>query len=437
MKIRSVEIPLEDETDSTGSDTLLDMQNPSLTTAEQYEKTIATFAAAMTELHADLRDKTTECEALYETAHNLSNALQESDSMLQEKTLECERLQLKLQMVTFAEPTDDPPLSFLEEQYYEERESSLDEEEDFAIPRRPAAILDHLPAKHGGTKKNSIGKPKPENKIVTKGKKKNKPDFTTERVDVDFLEELATKDYATSIVNARTVSAPSAPKFAEKKSAGPVCVDDVNEIGELSGEAIKEKEEAAAAFFAGPRQAHFYHIILERDMAVQTAKKLTRELKFSRSKVRELKSKLDRSTTLVELSYKDGKQQEPRKQNQEPRKQLQLPRKPLPNLAAKTDQRKPAAKTDKAGDGELEQIASVRQRSGLHWLRKHGMSVRNHSSECIKFISEDEMMNTKWNSTDDKAASAFSEQEYIKAMLSSNSDDADRAGGHRPALVNI
>lgn len=438
MKIRSVEVPHEDGTESIGSDTLdssqIGMPHPNAT--QQYEKTIGSFAAAMTELHTELRDKTVECEALYETARSLSHALRESDDLLQEKTLECERLLLKLQMVTFVELSDEPDhLSFLEEQYYEQRQ---EDEEVYTIPKRPAAILDHVSLKHGGKKATSSKQPKPEAmqerksgvKKEPKGKRANELDVVSERVvHFDTMDEANSKDASVgSAVSALRWSSSNSAASRGAAAAGPVCVDDCEEA---ECEAVHEPTkttEVGAKLSVGPRQAHFYHVILERDMAVQTNRKLTRELKYTRTKVRDLKAKLDRSTTLVELSYDEDAGKQPKQPHQhQPRKSL-FATSPVVVATSKVesskddDTVKPIPSNDKAAN----------RSTSLAWLRKHGKSVRiqnNNSKECVTFISEDEMLNSNWNKTDEKTASAASEQEYLNAFLS---DDADRAGGHVP-----
>lgn len=424
MQIRSVEIRHEgDGTESTGSDTLDNSQqgtfhNSSCSAVSdqlRYEKTMGSFAAAMTELHTELRDKTVECEALYETARNLSNALQESDSLLQERTLECERLMLKMQMVTFVELSDEPdPLTFYEE--FECLEPK-DEVDDHAIPRRPAAMLVDITGKIGG-KKSLMAKPMPEsekkerkvnNLKISKKPTKNAHSCDNDAVVDDRAVRLATID--------ETHESSSTERLG---AAGPVSVDEF-EDGICDDEDVDEVTatvDANAKFSSGPRQAHFYDVILERDTAVQTNRKLTRELRYTRAKVKDLKSRLERSTALVQLSYNktDGKRANQAHQQQ--------PRKPVF-----------AAKVLKNEDLNADSV-QIRRRN-LPWLRKQGLSVRNHSgsrNECIAFISQDEMLSSNWNKTDSTVAAAAAEEEYLKAVMS---DDADRAGGHVPLLVDI
>lgn len=66
---------------------------------EQYMSATESIAAALTELHCELRDKFVECEALYETASALSQALQESDRLLELEKIKNEKLMLKISMI--------------------------------------------------------------------------------------------------------------------------------------------------------------------------------------------------------------------------------------------------------------------------------------------------------------------------------------------------
>jgi hypothetical protein len=439
MKILSVEVRHEgDGSESTGSDTVdstqlgqshnsFQMGSPTTQKQqEQYETTMGSLAAAMTELHTELRDRTKECEALYETAHNLSHALQESDRLLQEKTLECERLLLKLQMVTFVDRSDevDDSLSFLEESFYDQRE----EEEDYTIPERPAAILDHIVAKYGG--KKVLTKPKPETfKRRSKG------------------------------VN------PHAEAMAQRRgTSSPVCVDDTSDddTASTSSSCSSESSEAYLPLLAlqvdpntvrsaATRQAHFYHVITERDMALQTNKKMTRELKYNRTKIRELKAKLEKTTALVELSYEPSTEsrekpveqspQKKRKPQQEPPQLVPkdklsvLPQpkpeeaQPRPTKLPPQKQLSPRASTNNLDEEGTEKMVTLRRRSSIPWLRKNGMSVRPGlvTGETVAaFISEDEMIGSHWNKTDHKLVAAALEENCLRAV---SSDDADRAGG--------
>jgi hypothetical protein len=439
MRILSVEVRHEgDGSESTGSDTVdstllgqshnsFQMGSPSTQKQqEQYENTMGSLAAAMTELHTELRDRTKECEALYETAHNLSHALQESDRLLQEKTLECERLLLKLQMVTFVDCSDEPDdsLSFLEESFYDQKET----EEDYTIPERPAAILDHIATKYGG--KKVLTRPKPETfKRRSKG------------------------------VN------PHAEAMAQRRgTSSPVCVDDTSDddTASTSSSSSSESSEAHLPLLALPadpntvrsattRQAHFYHVITERDMALQTNKKMARELKYNRTKIRELKAKLEKTTALVELSYESSSESREKPVDQSPvkkRKPQQEPQqlvskekayslqqlkpkealRPRPVKVSPPKQLSPRLSASSLDEEGAEKMATLRRRN-IPWLRKNGVSVRQSVSDTetvATFISEDEMISSHWNKTDHKLVVAALEENYLRAL---SSDDADRAGG--------
>lgn len=466
MKIRSVEIPMEDGTESTGSDTLDISLLPSsfasssssqhMAAAQQqeyYEQTIGSFAVALTELQMELRGKTDECEALYETARNLSFALQESDRLLQAKTLEQERLLLKLQMVTFVEQPDeedeDAALSVLEEALYDKQQYNQNKPQDYVIPQRPAAILDEIAVKCGGTK-------------------------------------------AVAILS--TGTAPLSSSMSQKDAAaGPVCVDDLEENASAAGDDFEQSlpllkarpddtpaspSSSSSSSSNGPRQAHFYHVILERDMALQTNKKMARELKYSRAKIRDLKAKLEKSTTLVELSYvveaptvesgkkatkstttptiKSSKRDNnddkalslfPKAHQSELHRRNEVQKQPTPQPSEQQQHPKLRFDPQSRSNTLLHQLeenlaahaknhpATVlkQQHRNVPWLRKNGLSVRVHhrpqqsnESTVAECILDEELIGSHWNKTDDKLVAAAAEQKYLQAV---SLDDADRAGG--------
>ena len=135
-------------------------------------------------------------------------------------------------------------------------------------------------------------------------------------------------------------------------------------------------------------------------------------------KLHDLKTKLDCSTALVELSYdnKAGKQPKQPHQQRQPRKSL------VAASPAKVDSK----------DDSINDTASCR--SSPSRLSKHGKSVRTHNNNYTPFISEDEMLNRSWNETDETTASVALEQEYLSANAVM-SDDANRAGDHVPFVA--
>jgi hypothetical protein len=503
MKIKSVEIPCDeyhDGTESTGSDTFDSSGNQlpfsnsesnhegvgasrSDTTIAQYEKTMGTLAAAISELHRDLRDKTNECEALYETAHSLSRALQESDRLLQNKTLECERLLLKLQMVTFCELNDDiDPLGFsYDESLDVDKNDCYENDAYFAIPTRPAAILDKLaPFLHsgGGAARTTYAlKPKPESMKERVPKKSSSTRVIGSNISANgkgksgnAIGELVTFIDATGVCEGGEGQGRRGTSVS-----GPVCVDDCDEYYDtdcvkndniirktraprshpvcVDGDMESEYERQSRTTFkqddeslrlaVGPSQAHFYHVILERDMAKQTNLKLTRDLRSALSQVRDLKSKFDHSKTLLELTYSSitdtsnsGMQQ---------KSEISVSRKPKEvsnsNVAEvgsmKTSTYEPTAGSTTTGI----------RRGSLPWRRNHGIGSTSglyqdkqsllNVTDYVSFILEDEMLSKNWNKTSDKAADAAATEEYLKVLYSAD-DDADRAGGVKaPVLVDV
>ncbi|GKY90342.1 hypothetical protein MPSEU_000008200 [Mayamaea pseudoterrestris] len=63
----------------------------------------AALSSALTEMNAELRSKTDECQALQETVSKLAMSMHESDVRLEQALMENERLMLKLQAVCFLE----------------------------------------------------------------------------------------------------------------------------------------------------------------------------------------------------------------------------------------------------------------------------------------------------------------------------------------------
>ena len=451
MKIKTVELPTvehPDGTESSSSDageySVASIRSPAgnagklnhgvdarLTPSmiSQYEETMGMLAAAMTELQMELRDKTNECEALYETAHSLSQALQESDRLLQNKTLECERLSLKLQMVSFCELNDEDSLGIIGDEFFDfDSADTHQNEEYFTIPQRPAAILDQLPhiqrRPEGSVCRSNAVKPKPE---------PSRPPCPKNSSEDAFGSDNSTND-------------------SVGVNSGPVCVDDCDDEDDAHcenkecSEAVDEKrvsrdscqqsrtrtnQNGNVQISIGPSQAHFYHVILERDMAKQTNAKLSRDLRYTRGKLRELKTKLDQSTSLLELAYdnnrKNGKCRDVQK----------------PHTVSVSEKTSKACKSIEDVDsmskvsGESYTSASARA-SLLPWRRNHGIGSTSglrrtkqdhlNITEYVSYISDEEMLSKNWNNTSAKAMDAAATEKYLKVMLTPE-DDADRAGG--------
>jgi hypothetical protein len=455
MKIKNVDIPIlerHDGTESSGSDTCDSSQNLDVTAGKlnhgvdvsltpamvaQYEKTMGMFAAAMTELQMELRDKTNECEALYETARSLSQALQESDLLLQNKTLECERLSLKLQMVTFFELNDDSdPFGYSREDIVDFYSAEIyDSDEYYAVPQRPAAILNQMPpilrSSEGFTRRSSLMKPKAEleqerhsrnasmNFLSGESKMSASPSTSFGPVCVDDCEDDDDNVSATS-------------ESVSIKSSYPVCVDDDSVAPEdkCRQTFIRNQSDGGTQVMIGPSQAHFYHIILERDMAKQTNSKLTRDLRYARSKLREFKAKLDKSKSLLELAYDSGKGNICRESQKVPvisigPKATNVFKTDICNESKISERREPSASS------------STRVRS-LPWCRNYGIGP-NHEmnqdkqdhfsiTEYVSIISDEEMLSKKWNRTSTKAMDAALTVKYLNVNLTPEFD-VDHPGG--------
>jgi hypothetical protein len=462
MKIKTVKVPIvehHDGTESTGSDTcdssgnmhVQDGSAGNLTPAvdvslsptkiAHYEKTIGMFAAAMTELQMELRDKTNECEALYETAHSLSQALQESDRLLQNKTIECERLSLKIQMVTFVELNDDDdPFEYSQDIVDFDSSNFCDSDNYYAIPQRPAAILDQMPLirRFPGS---STRLPVPNaTKLKTKYMKERDPQngfkgvlggensaarnscFSSGPVCVDDCADDDETVYSAIIENS---------EIAAIKIKNPVCVDDASVVDDDCRQTLTRTiNDGSVQVMIGPSQAHFYRVILERDMAKQANSKLTRDLRYTRSKLRELKSKLDRSKLLLELTYDSIKCIK--------HKEVQRPS-ATPNSRKTTK----VCRSDVDKESKVTEIHEVNASSSalvrsLPWRRNYGIGATPginrdkpyhlKSTECVSFISGDEMLSKNWNNTTALALAAASTEKYMSVFFTPE-DDADRAGG--------
>ena len=352
MKIQNVEIARsEDGTSSTGSisaELMMDapMGDPEL------EQSLKSLTVALTEVDVQLQEKTTECEALLATVSALSAALKESDQRFEEKALECEKLEMKLQMVTFLERGDIalvPPRLPGTTPSEQAEQSPAEDESKKETSKKKAAV----------TKKTTA--------TALKGKSVRPKKPVSPEVDKKVTQV--------------TVDAPpSGPVSVDTPPLGPVSVDDEH----------VDATDDDGYVGSGPRQAHFYKVIAERDKALSTVKKLTKELKHSKAKVKDLKSRVEKSTALVEISYDDESKEDC-----------------TPTV----------------------RIKSPSERSkGISWLRKSGRSERKSlasaeggSDSFVTVVTDDEMLPERWNSKDIK-----SEQNYLDAIAST---DADRAGG--------
>lgn len=449
MKIKTVKVPIVERYDgaeSTGSDTCDSSGNMHVSQANtgmvshgtdvslspamiaHYEKTMGMFAVAMTELQMELRDKTNECEALYETARSLSQALQESDLLLQNKTLECERLSLKMQMVTFVELNDDAdPFGCCQDTVDFDSSDFCDTDDYCAIPKHPAAILDQMPAirrlPEGSTRLPvSNAKNCRETGLGSKTSVSRESRVSFGPVCVDDCDDDDDTEYSACIKKSEMVAI---------KVKSPVCVDDVSVASDDFHQTSRRTvNDGTVQVISGPSQAHFYHIILERDMAKQTNSKLTRELRYARSKLRELKSKLDQSKSLLELAYDSSKS---RKHNE--RQGLSaVPNSRRSTKICKSDVDNESKATERHEDNAF---SNARRRS-LPWRRNYGIGStleinrdKHHllsGTEYLFFDTNQEMLIKNWNNASAKAMDATSTENNLGVLLNPE-DDADRAGG--------
>jgi hypothetical protein len=367
MKIKSLDVQAQQHVLEDGTSSSSSIEDPPV----DYEKTVESLTQALTELHMELRYRTSENEALLATASSLSEALKESDRTAQEKSLECERLQLKLQMVTFIERND-------------ESYKSLD-------------LSDHDPDRlhhswSGEIELNETipftdtGKVEPSG-VPNKSKARKKKSHTDED------RALSGKAQTSPHLCLAPASEKNHIPTTKIPYTGPVSVDDFDE----SSPEI------------GPRQAHFYNVMLERDRALSAAKKLKKELTYCKGKVKELQAKLDKSTLLVELSYRHEELQKKKQ-----RKSLSAPEKPSPPESA------PAKKLPES----LPSLEPSKKAMTRKWLRTAVLSARKKEGgdePFITVVTDDEKLSLKWNQ------GSKNEAAYLDAI---RGNDADRAGGH-------
>jgi hypothetical protein len=396
-------------------------------------KIAASFAAALTELQHELRDKVTECEALYETASALSQALQESDRLLQFERNKNEKLSLKLSMIcTFEEADDDDDNNNDSEESYDDNSNSrrldsdlrrhnknrpqneaseskpdpIEEEDTITTELRMRArklsnaVMKSPQTKHqdrlaalnlhrqlsSNARSNGMAGAFSATASGTKGtcgtalgimqdsRSSVKPiDLTSQHdririrsskstpVDVDDLysssDPTSDEDSTIQVELTKSISVKAEPSSTSStidsqldlvtdKQCDPISdtmlvpfieehkQDDVRdyhrststhsteltnnifvneEIDSISSSprmlrtvsaesTILEQTKVSATL---PCQANFYQIILERDIAQANVRRLTRELKNAKSEMRSMKSRLDVSTALVEISYSE------------------------------------------------------------------------------------------------------------------------------------
>lgn len=386
MKIRSVEVhapPHHHPEDGTSSTYSIE-EAP-----VDYERTIASLTQALTELQRELRDRTAENEALLATASSLSDSLQQSDQLLQDKSLECEQLSFKLQMVTFVERKDVSGRSLLD---------SNDQELDADLTNETGRSLVDLNDEDSVGSHSTSGAASSSSNTKSTHKKKSK----------HRVRHQEGKNHDKDRDTTKTPSS-ATPSIS---LSGPVSVDDFDE----SSPEI------------GPRQAHFYNIMLERDRALNAAKKFKKELKESKHKVKELQGKLDRSNLLVEISYHHEEQQ--KKKNQGRAQQHQE----LTSMVQSTD----VGPTPSSGNHSIlthtpleapEKTSPSKRSLTRKWLRKNGTSARKHkednnNSPFQTLVTDEEKLPSKWNNT---LQSSKNESAYLDAIAA---NDADRAGGH-------
>ena len=193
---------------------------------------------------------------------------------------------------------------------------------------------------------------------------------------------------------------------------------------------------------AQPSQANFYQIILERDIAQANAKKFSKELKQVKSEIRQLKSRLDLSTALVEISYAGSSdagstdtdeheeefiEKEQRQQSQGIRSTLSLvsrrSRKSVIRRSGWVRNRYRSAQPVTYRRESTEYIDNATQSAKDFGDTKSTVDTEELVPSCLHLENVAEHPDdASWIDEDDDSV-----REYMKALTSSS--DADKAGG--------
>ena len=373
------------------------------------EQAVHSLSVAMKELHSELRDKTAECEAIYETANALSSALKESERLLAEKSLECERLELKVQMVTFREVDDDPRTLLVEENSTSAAGDSstkdIIEEAEEMLARSSLRRADTNAPTNASCKDEAAASAAAAPAIS----------------DSENMASIASKKLTMGGTTTGTSNTSKTPvgEVSHNESypasvSGPVSVDDEYSDDDSS------TASTASSFTRQPaevRQAHFYHVIQERDKAIQTVKKLSKEVKYARKKNEELKSRLERSTVLNELAYlKESSKQDATSKICSPTRKKRNVKNNSPQLSS---QAPPQTLPGEHAEFQLGFSAS-NSKSRPHVARQLSWLRRG------KEEPEETVLSSFPKDVIPLGKSAVAEQEYLNAIAL---NDADRAAG--------
>ena len=250
-----------------------------------FDTVVASLSSTMSALQCDLQDKANECEVLLHTKSRLSKALEASDFLYEKKALECERLQKKLQMVT---------------SYVELRHGHGEEQRSYACKEK-IDVIDQ--SEKDETKEQEVTFPLTHSILHHQGKMigLGVPKKTT-------MERNAKKKQSPS--KKKQIGSPSKRRDPRTDNRTCltllVCVDDA--VSEDDDSSRDDDSDYGGGLpldstSSGPRQAHFFSVLRERDDAKESVNALRRELLHAHQQLLDVKAKLRRSNALRELAY--------------------------------------------------------------------------------------------------------------------------------------
>ena len=229
--------------------------------------------------------------------------------------------------------------------------------------------------------------------------------------------------------------------FQEEKKDDDLC--------ELTTEDISKSESSITRstrsnVLVGPSQAHFYQIIQERDAYKTKYQRMMNDYHATQKKLYSAQYKLRSCNALLELSYHNhnstgGSSQKmnrkvskshapsegPPKVTAAPRRPA-APQSPASVISPSTPHHKDHANTaTRNHPPPSPPLSSERAKIRTTWRRNSGIvptttkekETSSFLSECVSYISHDEMIHPHWNASSDQAVEAMATDQYIDALV--------------------
>jgi hypothetical protein len=245
------------------------------------QETVRALTAALTELQREFRDKCQECQVLQETVAMVSDDFIQSARNLVQANLRIEQLEFKMQAVTFSGWND--------------RESDRDTQAD------PTAAVDLAVDAQGYYSQgvqSDLHKTSPSKRSYSRGQQSGLVSSSDEDYDSDEdTSDSSSRDSSSSLKRQK-------PKYRRDKSREQKR-SQKKESQDTDGDSDSDSDSPPEEPPITPRQAAFVRVMWERDLAQTQAQQLTEILLEKREECFYLSEKLSKTTTLVELAYKD------------------------------------------------------------------------------------------------------------------------------------